>query len=131
MGTEQEQGSKDQKVVYYEDSYTRSVTLPETPFFPEINFTYRPLNMVQTARLTDEILSDKSVEVATEANLKMLGRHIVDWDLRKPSGDKINPENVAELKKCDPSVVNKIVGIIRGDKKAAFEDVKELDLKNS
>ena len=121
-----------QKVAYYEADYTQECVIPETEDFPEISFTYRPLNMVQTANLTDLVIKDASVVGAANANLEMVGKHLVQWNLLKPGGAVVDFRKMQELHKIDPSIMDKVIRAIRGDSKGPTEDAKEVgeELKN-
>lgn len=120
------------KVIFYEDDYTKMCTFKETDKLPEIKFTYKPLNMVQSSQLTDEIMKKPSVEHASEMNLLMIGRHIIEWNLEKPDGSPIDPKNVEDLRRLDPTVVNMITRKIRMDTGTFEEDasLKTDEVKN-
>jgi len=57
----------------------------------------------------------------------MLTSHIVDWNLTKPDGNKVDFKNVAEMRRVDTFVMNKIIGIVKGDKQTTAEDLKALE----
>ena len=115
------------KVAYYEDDYTKTACLPETDRFPEVVFKYEPLNMIQSARLSDEILKDVKVTPAAEANMRMLGKHVISWNLKKPDGTVVNKDDVDELGRVDPAIINGVTAVIRGDKGTPERDIEEIN----
>ena len=129
-GSKVKKGKK--KIVYYEDNYEETVTLPETSDMPEITVRYKPLNMLQTSQLTDSVIAGASVEGAALATVEMLTRHILSWNVEKPDGTLVNHKNVDELQRLDPGVVNKVARLIRKDKSSPAEDMLAVrnELKN-
>ncbi len=110
------------KVIFYEDDYTKVCVFKETDVLPKIVFTFKPLNMLQSSVLTDEIMKKPSVEHAAECNLRMIGRHIIKWNLEKPDGTPIDKDSVEDLRRVDPTVINMITRKIRMDKGTFEED---------
>jgi len=123
---------KKKKVVFYESDYEETVVLPETEDMPEIKVVFRPLNMLQTSQLTDEVIRGESVAGAAMATMEMLTRHIISWNIEKPNGQLVNHKDVKELQLLDPGVVNKISRLIRKDKSSPVDDIKAVrqELKN-
>lgn len=120
------------KIVYYEEDYIEVAVITETEEFPEINFKFKPLNMYQSSKLTDQVIKGKSVEGATLATLQMLSKHLVEWDAKKSDGSVINFRDVNELKKVAPFIMNKIARKVRKDKSSPEDDIKAIaeELKN-
>lgn len=112
------------KCAYYDDSYIRTATIPENETLPQVKFTYKPLNMVQAAVLTDAIIKNNSVANIAKLSRELICKHVVDWDLYKMDGSKVEliPE---ELEKIDPILANKIAANIRGDRND-FEDINRM-----
>lgn len=120
------------KVVYYEEDYIENGVITETDEFPEINFKFKPLNMYQSSKLTDQVIKGKSVEGATLATLQMLSKHLVEWDAKKSDGSVINFRDVSELKKIAPFIMSKIARKVRKDRSSPEDDIKAIaeELKN-
>lgn len=120
------------KVAYYDDDYVEELMIEETATLPRVKLKYKPLNMIQTSKLTDDVMEGKTILAATEATLKMISKQLVEWDIRKSNGEIVDFKDVASLRKIDPTIINKIVGRIRGDQKGPFQDVEALrnELKN-
>jgi len=121
------------KSAYIEPDYVEKGVVEETEQTPKIEFSFKPLNMIQSSNLTDAVMADKSITGAANATLEMLTRHIVDWDAVKPDGSKIDFKKVKELERMDPGVINKISSTIRRDKSSPEEDIRALReaIKNS
>lgn len=125
---ENEVGKEEVRIAYYEFDYTRKGFIASKNNLPEVHFVYKPLNMIQAANLTDEVIKGKTIHATALANIKMLGKHLVSWDLSKPNGELVDFKNAAEVSRIDPQILNKITGIIRGDNleqvdKEVLEDV--------
>ncbi len=132
MTTPEKKDKAQKKVIYYEPDYTRTCKFKETDALPMIEFTYKPLNMVQSSQLTDEIMKEPSVEHAAECNLRMIGRHIISWNLEKPDGSVLDKDSVEELRLVDPTVINMVTRKIRMDKGTFAEDanLEKEEVKN-
>jgi hypothetical protein len=125
MGNER----KDKTIVksaYIETDYVEHGVVEETDNTPRIEFSFKPLNMIQSSKLTDAVMADKTVAGAALATMEMLTKHIVDWDMLKPDGSKVDFKKVKELEKIDPGVLNRISSRVRRDKSSPEEDVKAL-----
>lgn len=120
------------KTVYYDKDYTRTIELKEAEHYPKVVFTFKPLNIIDVAEVTDKIMEKATVAGAAEVNVEMISRQLVKWDLKKPNGTTIDFRKIDELKRLDTVVLNKIIGIIRGDMKTPEDDYKDLqaELKN-
>lgn len=111
------------KLAYYEDDYVRHGVILETDVTPEIRFMYKPLNMIQAANLTDAVIDGKNILSTAKAIIKLLTKHIVEWNLEKQDGVKVDWTIDSELEKIDAKVLQKIAAIIRRDSSTFEEDV--------
>lgn len=120
------------KTAYYANDYVEEGFIKETVALPQVKFKYKPLNIIQTSKLTDAVMKTETIVGATEATLKMLTKQLIDWDITKPDNEKVDFTKIEELKKVDPTIINKIAGTIRGDRKGPKQDVKDIkdELKN-
>ena len=122
----------EKKLAYFEEDYVRSARIPESDTLPEINFRYKPLNMIQSANLTDAVIEGKNIIGAAEATRQMISKHIVEWDIIKADGTLVSFSNEKELSKVSGMIIQKIASIIRGDSSTFEEDAKvlEAEIKN-
>jgi hypothetical protein len=124
--------SKEVKTLFYDETYSEKGKVKETNRTPQVNFVFKPLNMIQTAQLADKVSKTETVEGATICNLRLLKDHIIEWDLKKADGTVISTDDIEALKKVSPRVMQKIINAIRGDNSDATEDLSlvESELKN-
>ena len=144
------------KLGYFSDEFVRRGQFIETRDLPQVNFSYKPLNVYQTAALVTQVLDTQTIEDSTEQNLRMATLHLTDWDMLKPNpkfgatetpktetaredtaedSDKaVEPEfnivdfsNVQELKKVSPIIMNFILNTIRGDDSNPLMDKVSLE----
>lgn len=125
------------KYAYFSKDFTRTAVIEETVLLPRIEFEYRPLTMLDTALLTDQVMhANINIEKATQKNLEMLSKHIVKWDLMGVDNlgceSCIDFNKVTELEKVSPIIINQIIGLVRGDAGNPYLDKKDVDaqLKN-
>jgi hypothetical protein len=137
------------KLGYFGNTFTRTAKFNETGELPEVNFSYRPLDVYETSVLVSKILDTPTVEESMVESLRVAASHITDWDLMKlnpkytgvtaegmvpePELLKVDFTNVEELKKVSPVIMEFIINSIRGDSESPFMDKKNLEkqIKNS
>jgi hypothetical protein len=137
------------KLGYFSGEYTRKAVFEETIDLPAVSFSYKPLNIYQTAQLTTSVLATDSIENSTESNLRMVTEHLIDWDLVKENPNyspdseegaefsaefvKVDFTNMNELKLVSPIIMNHVLSMIRGDECNPFLEKADLDaqVKNS
>ncbi len=103
------------KLAYYEPDYVKEFTLPETAELPQVKFRYKPMNIVQIANLTEKVIETKTLSAATEETLRTVSTHIIEWDVKTGNDVVVDHKNIENLKKIDPTVMNNIAAVIRGD----------------
>ncbi len=127
-----EQKAEVRREFYYSDDYVRTEVISFGHGFPDVTIKFKPINLVQSSNLTDEVIRLEGVKGATEANLAMLAKHIVEWDVVKLDGSAVDPHDVRELGKISPKLMTRISNMVRGDTSNAEQDAKEVEsLKNS
>ncbi len=121
------------KLAYYESDYVKEFTLPETTELPQIKFRYKPMNIVQVANLTEKVVGTKTLGAATEETLRTVATHIVEWDVKDADDNVIDHNKIENLGKIDPTVMNNVAAVIRGDRvdivggvKAVQDEAKNL-----
>jgi hypothetical protein len=119
---------------YFRPGMTRVGQFKETADLPEVNFEYRPLNMQETAELTDKVMAAKNVAGANVENMRMVSERLIKWDLTKQAeGDcqdgevPVDFRNVEELKLVSPVIMNYITSVIRGDTANPLLDKQALE----
>ena len=115
------------KLAYYEDDYTRRGTIPEDEFLPEVKFEYKPLNMLQSANLTDDVMNGEGIVGAAQASIKMLAKHLVSWNLVKADDSTVDCNDMKSLRKIDGRLLQKIAGFIRGDHGTLEADAEAIE----
>jgi hypothetical protein len=123
MMTEASDGKSIQSI-YFDADYTESVVVKATARTPEFSFTYKPLNVYQASLLTDQVIVAKKYEGVMLANLELIANHIIKCNLVKPNGALIDMNNVEELKKMSPKVIDLILKEIRKDNSTVKKDVE-------
>jgi hypothetical protein len=124
---------KRKKVAFFEDDLVLSGKVPEQDYFPAVNFTFKPLTVLETAKLSDTVITKGlSVEKATEENLRVLATKLVSWDLTDKNDNIVDFTKIENLRRVAPSVMNGIIGRVRGDFGTPEDDVMSLqdELKN-
>ena len=112
---------KTKKVAYISDDYTEKGVLEENEVNPRVEFIFKPLNFIQSANMTDEVIGSKG---SAEVGIKLIGKHVVSWDIAKPDGSIVNPKDAADVRRIAPEVLNKILSAIRGDTYNLVDDAK-------
>jgi hypothetical protein len=112
---------------YFEDDYTACGDVDETPELPGVHIEYRPLNHIQTVSCVETIskASPNGLVAVTDVLLKMCVKHLVKWDLAKLNGTIVDCHDVEELKKVAPQIIDKVIGIIRGDRQSTLNPSDE------
>ena len=103
------------KLAYYEADYIKEFTFPETEELPAIVFKYKPMNIVQVANLTEKVINTATLSAATEETLRIVATHLICWDVKNETGEVVDFMNIENLKKIDPTVMNNLAAVIRGD----------------
>ncbi len=118
------------KQFYIEDDYTIEAVVSFGSGFPDVKLKFKPINMVQSANLTDEVMRlgklKGPVKGAMSANMEMLSKHIVEWDLVKSNGSKVDPHDPDELVKITPKLMTRISNLVRGDMSNSEQDAVEV-----
>ena len=101
--------------VYFDSDYDVTREIPAMRGYPAIKFTFKPLNVIQAAKFTDEVIKTKTMVGTIEATLALISKHMVSWDLAKPDGSIINYKDVNELKRMDYNIMDLIAKNVRDD----------------
>ncbi len=119
--------------IYFDEDYTVTREIPAMKGYPAIKFTFKPLNVIQAAKFTDDVIATKTMEATLEATLALISKHMVSWDLSKPDGSVIDHKNVKELRRMDYTIMDLIAKNVRDDEadtmngaQAAQDAVKNL-----
>jgi len=126
---------------YYPKDLVKVGRVPALGELPEVNFTYRPLDMMQSAGLDARLENLQTYDQVVLVNLAAVTLGLVWWDLKKPDPDDDNKEavvdfrDIEELKLCDPHVMDSIVDTIRASQFAPLTKAQDQEsrkkLKNS
>lgn len=111
-------------IVYFEDAYIATKVVELTSQTPAFKFEYKPLNVFQAAQLTDAIMDAGKYEKVVLANLDLMTRHLISWDVKKPDGSIVDFTCIEELKRLSPKLVDLVLQEIRKDSSNSKEDEK-------
>lgn len=104
---------KRKKVLYYENDFTRDAVVPEGEHLPEVNFTYKPLTIIQAAMYTQKIVDSKGMVGGTQVHLNMISDVVTKWDVTKPDGTQISPQDMDSLHRIDAFIIQRIAEEIK------------------
>jgi len=113
-----------QKAVYYEDDYEITRDFRETADYPAFSLRFRPINIIQSARLTDDVLKTEGIVGAMQAHARLITKQVVDWNLVKSDGSAIDFKSIKEVERLNPTIFNRIVSTIKGDDRTPMEDIQ-------
>jgi hypothetical protein len=116
--------AKKAPVIYFDNDYIEKAVAEATEFTPAFTYSYKPLNVIQASRLTDEIIAADDYAGVSFANVKLVSEHLVKWDLQKPNNEVIDFSNMDELQKMSPKVIDIILKEIRRDNSSVKADAK-------
>ena len=93
--------------------------------YPALNFKYKPMNVIQAAKFTDDIMATKTMEATVEVTLTLISKHMVKWDLAKPDGAVVDCKNTKELRKMDYTIMDLIAKVIRDDEEDTMDGAQK------
>ncbi|MBW8002623.1 MAG: hypothetical protein FVQ80_11480 [Planctomycetes bacterium] len=111
--------------LYFDDEYTITREIPAMKGYPALNFTFRPLNVIQAAKFTDDVMATKSMEATVEVTLALVSKHLVKWDLSKPDGSVVDFKNTKELRRMDYTIMDVIAKNVRDDNEDTMDGAQK------
>jgi hypothetical protein len=107
------------KSAYFSATYVINNEITETDITPHVNFSYKPLNIVQAVTLekqTNKI--DDCLEDKMNLFFDVITNQLASWDLTKDDGTVVDFKNKDELKNISAIVILQIGQIIMAGSKA-------------
>jgi len=104
---------------YYPKDLVKVGKVPALGDLPEVNFTYRPLDMMQSAEVDALMPTVETYNQMIAVQLKAVAMALVSWDLKKPDPEDdtkavaVDFRDVEELKLIDPHVMESILDTVR------------------
>lgn len=121
--------------MYFEEEEVLVTTIKEGEIegLCKICLKHKPVTLLESAKRSDELLANSSVVASTEMNFRLIQEKLLEWDVSKPDGTKVDFTNIDELKRVHKKVLLKVIQVIRGDCGTPLEDaiVAQDALKNS
>lgn len=120
------------RAVYLTDEYTVEHHVLAEDGLPEYTFVYKPINIIQSANLTDAIITAGNYANVAAANIEMIADHMVSWTLKKEDGSPIDCKNPVELGFMSPKIIDKLISVVRHDEGSVQADLDlATQVKNS
>lgn len=113
------------KSAYFTDDYFRTGQIKETTQTPEVNFKYKPLGITKRTQIDSVFDNPNSSEKELlEAAKDVITSSVISWDLKKPDGSPVAYDNLDELERIDPYIIQKMTAQILEPPKELTEQIK-------
>lgn len=111
--------------LYFDEDYTITREIPAMQGYPALKFTFRPLNVIQAAKFTDDVMATKTMEATVEVTLSLISKHMVEWDLAKPDGSVVDFKNAKELRRMDYTIMDVVAKNVRDDNEDTIDGAQK------
>lgn len=99
------------------DGYTQTAYLAELPnMYPSVRFQFRPMLVMNQAIVNKELdMAGEDWQKRQTIAAKWIKQQVVNWDIKKPTGEDVDHNNVSEIIRLRPLLFQRIWNIVNGN----------------